>query len=660
MDSIVKVALNLPLYTAFDYSIPSTLSNIKPGVRVVVNFSSKTMVGVVIRKNYKNEDTKTAYKIKEIDKVIDEEPIIVKDILKLSYWAAEYYQHPIGQVIFSTIPSSLKLGKKLEVIQTAEEKINLLKKVKLNDSQNLIYQSIKKNLNIFSPSLIEGVTGSGKTEIYIKLAQKIINMKGQVLIVVPEINLTPQTLQRFKTYLAGEIYEYHSSLSEKIKTDTWQKCKSGEINIIIGTRSSVFLPFQNLRMIIVDEEHDVSLKQSEKFKYHARDLAVLRAKHSNIPIILGSATPSFESLYNCKKNKYKHYVLKTRFYNSKLPSVKVVDINTDTTTEGFSYTLIKSIEENLKEKKQVLLFVNRRGFSHTLLCKTCGWMSKCSNCDAYMTFHKFENKLYCHHCGNQKKINPKKICSNDNCEIIALGVGTERIEKQANKLFPNHKIMRIDSDTITTPKKLKKFLDKAHSGEIDILIGTQMLVKGHDFPNLNLVGIIDIDAGLHSVDFRGIEKISQMIIQVAGRSGRHTNQGQVVIQTRKPNHPLMTKLLNNGYNSFSNDALDERYNSSLPPYSYLTLFRASSMNKLDGLSFLARIKREFDGNNFRILGPAAAPILKKSNRFIYQLLINTNNRKLLLQKTSEIREYITKQKKSSIRWSIDVDPIDLY
>tara|TARA_B100001540_G_C15794365_1_gene636925 strand:+ start:1 stop:1131 length:1131 start_codon:yes stop_codon:yes gene_type:complete len=376
---------------------------------------------------------------------------------------------------------------------------------------------------------------------------------------------------------------------------------------------------------------------------------------------MGSATPSFESLHNCKIGKYRHILLKTRFYKTKLPSVKVVDITKDTFVEGFSSELIKSINKELQAGKQTLLFVGRRGYSNALLCKTCGWTSKCPKCDAYMTFHKNNNLLWCHHCGHKKHLNAENNCkSGKECKIVPLGVGTERVEKRCKELFPKARIMRIDSDTIDNVSKLKEFISKTQSKEVDILVGTQMLAKGHDFPDLNLVGIIDIDAGLYSLDFRGVEKIGQMIIQVAGRSGRHSSQGKLVIQTRKPDNILMKELLNNGYHSFSNKALIERNESSFPPYSYLSLIRVSSLTKNEGLTFLMKVKNNFNQKIINLLGPAPAPMMKKNNRYYYQLLVNTNNRKLLLNKTSEIREYIIKQKKSNIKWSIDIDPIDLY
>ena len=720
MKKTIEVALNLPLYKTFDYLIPEDVSNIRAGTRVEVPFGRKKLIGIClgIKKQDSNENFK--YKLKHFNKIIDEKPLITNEILRLGKWASKYYQHPIGQVLFSCIPSKIKLGDKIKPYDDREYKYmvtdkeignyfknkhaqkrlyeeiklengikpskikktllikyliengfidkayitqsnKIIKDIKLNNEQESAYKKIIKNISSFTPTLIEGVTGSGKTELYIRVAKEVLDSKGQILIIVPEINLTPQTVSRFKDYLDCNVSTYHSALTETMRLKTWDNCRNSNIDVLIGTRSAVFLPFVNLKLIVIDEEHDASLKQSEKFRYHARDIALVRAKGANIPILMGSATPSFESFHNSQIKKYDHIVLKNRFRNTKLPTVTVVDIKKDTTKDGFSSTLIRAIKKELSDGKQILLFVGRRGFSHTLLCNICGWTSKCGKCDTHMTFHEYEKKLWCHHCGAQKKVDLKNICEcKAENEIVPLGVGTERVEQKANELFPKSKIMRIDSDTINNISKLNSFLEKAKNGAIDILIGTQMLVKGHDFPNLTLVGIIDIDSGLYSLDFRGIEKIAQMIIQVAGRSGRHSTQGKVIIQTRKPNHPIMTELLENGYNDFANTALKERDESSLPPHSYLSLFRVSSINKGEGLLFLNKIKNYFNNTDVNILGPAPAPILKKNNRYYYQLLINSHNRNVLLQKSSEIREYILEHKKNNLRWSIDIDPIDLY
>jgi primosomal protein N' (replication factor Y) len=720
MKNLLKIAFNLPLYSTYDYISQVTNSDIKIGMRVEAPFGRKKIIGIISEITNIDVSSKSKYKLKNIYSILDNEPIITKDLMKICKWASNYYQYPLGQVYFSCIPTKLRKNIIVNVTDSrsffyeiTEKRVNdyfknksaqkriyeaikskikvkskeiklsnplklllqngfikksfsyfpekVVDEINLNEEQARAYKAINNKINKFSPSLIEGVTGSGKTELYIKVIQKILLSGSQSLVIVPEINLIPQIVKRFRKYLNCNISEYHSSITENNKYNIWKESGNGKIDIVIGTRSAVFLPFKALKIIIIDEEHDVSLKQSEKFRYHARDLSLVRSKNLNIPILMGSATPSFESLHNCDIGKYNHIILKKRFFNTKLPAVKVVDASRDTVTDGFSSELIRSIKNELNLNKQVLLFVGRRGYSHALLCKICGWTSKCFKCDAHMTFHKNENILWCHHCGYKKKININDICAcKSESEIVPLGTGTERVETKCKSLFPNANIIRIDSDTINNITKLRDFIKKTQSKEIDILVGTQMLTKGHDFPDLNLVGIIDIDAGLYSLDFRGLEKIGQMIIQVAGRSGRHNSQGKLIIQTRKPDNILLNELLNHGYNKFAKKAMLERNQSSFPPYSYLSLFRVSSVNKGEGLSFLMKVKNNFSNNTVNLLGPAPAPILKKNNRYYYQLLVNARNRKSLLQKSSEIREYIIKQKKSNIRWSIDIDPIDLY
>ena len=723
MLKVASIVLNLPIYSEFSYIVPENITMISVGSRVLVSFGRKKLVGVIVSINKKHQEhEKYKYKLKEILSVIDYEPLIPKSIIELCSWTSDYYQYPLGQVIFSSIPGKLKKGgafdpnkiktygyrpnknynkellknkpaqrelfekilkksfllhseindkelvkklidrKLIDKIEYEEKNTKNTENITLNDEQNICYQKITKKINGFYSFLVEGVTGSGKTELYIKISKYISIMGDQVLIIVPEINLTPQTVSRFEKYLDCEVDYYHSSLTENKKIKSWMNCKSGKTKVIIGTRSSVFLPFKNLKLIIIDEEHDSSLKQQEKLRYHARDVSIIRAKKNNIPVIMGSATPSFESLLNCKNKKYEHLVLTNRFFKTKLPTVSLVDLNKDTPTEGFSAELKRQISKQLLNNEQTLLFIGRRGFSRTLLCAKCGWISKCHKCDAHMTYHASTKNLWCHHCGYQKKIDLKNICGcSDDSDIIHIGQGTERIEAKLNSLFPSANVMRIDSDTIFNTDKLNEFITKTKDGSIDILIGTQMLVKGHDFPKVSLVGIMDIDSGLYSLDFRGLEKTAQLIVQVSGRSGRHTSTGKVIIQTRKPNHPLLVELLKKGYHSFSDKALAERKMASLPPYSYIALLRSSGLFQNQVMMFLNDIKMNFDNTaGLNIMGPSPAPIARKNNKYEFQLMINSLNRKFLLQKTHKIREYIMKQKKSNIRWSIDIDPIDLY
>ena len=666
MKKIVKVALDVPLYKVFDYSFEDEDCNISQGVRVEVPFGSKKKVGIIVETSDKSSP-EHKYKIKKINQVLDTHPVLDKTMMFLCKWAADYYQHPIGQVLFSSLPTKLKQGcdryyySKSQLVYEANKIISKTKIV-LNNDQKKIHQEIISNSSRFNVHLVEGITGSGKTEVYIKIARDIVESDGQILILVPEINLTPQTVSRFEKYLNCHIKPYHSSLTDKNKFLVWDACSNGKIDIVIGTRSSIFLPFKNLKMIIVDEEHDSSLKQTEKFKYHARDIALVRAKKLKIPVVLGSATPSFESINNANNGKFKQLHLKKRYFTKTMPTVTVVDLNKDTSEDNLSATLIRKIEKELKRGGQVLVFINKRGFSSVMMCKTCGWISKCTSCDAFMTYHRTNNCLQCHHCGKTQILSKKlSYQCTKNCEYIFLGAGTERIEKKLRDIFPTNNIIRVDSDSINSIKKLENFRQQCLEGKVDIIVGTQMLVKGHDFPNLNLVAVVDIDSALFSHDFRSTEKISQQLVQVSGRSGRKSDNSEVVIQTRVPNHPLITELLKKGYSNFSLKALENRRKTNLPPFSYLSLLRISSIKKNAPMSILDTIADKLiKDKNLKILGPAPAPIMRKNNRYIYQLIIQSNNRKLLLLKSSQIREYMVDNKKYDIRWSLDIDPIDLY
>ena len=461
-------------------------------------------------------------------------------------------------------------------------------------------------------------------------------------------------------YIDENIQSYHSGHTLKEKMTTWLSVKNKKLDIVIGTRSSIFLPFKSLGLIIIDEEHDSSLKQQEKFRYHARDLSIMRAKSLNIPIVIGSATPSFESLHNTLLEKFKKYNLTKRYYKTDLPKITLVDLTKDLPHDGISKYLKEEITNALSKKQQVLLYIGRRGFSHALTCLECRWISKCPICESFMTYHKNQKLLKCHHCGNKQSVsvNPGKC---ENCSLVPVGFGTQRIEDKIKELFPNARVGRIDSDAISSLKKLRDFINRAKNNEVDILIGTQMIVKGHDFPNVSLVGIIDIDSGLFNLDFRGLERTAQLITQVAGRSGRKNEGGHVIIQTRTPKHPLLDILLSEGYENFAIKNLDDRKKANLPPYTHLCLVRMSSSKKITAFNFLDEMKCLFSSQkSVFFLGPAEAPVPKKNNMYVHQLIVGSKNRTVLRKITQEIRQYITKKKPYNIKWSIDVDPIDLY
>ena len=664
MDQVINVAVNYPLYQTFKYSVPNKIGKVNIGERVLVPFGKKTIVGIVVKREKQVNKDKINYILKPIIDIIDDHPVVNLEIMKICTWASDYYEYPLGQVIFGALPSQLKQGvpiTNVTIFENQHKKLTAEKlEINLNNEQNSIFKKILRNTDSFSTSLIHGVTGSGKTEVYVKLAQEVIRKKKQVLIIVPEINLTPQTVTRFEMYIDQNIQSYHSAHTLKQKMTTWLNVKNKKLDIVIGTRSSIFLPFKSLGLIIIDEEHDSSLKQQEKFRYHARDLSIMRAKSLNIPIVIGSATPSFESLHNTLLEKFKKYNLTKRYYKTDLPKITLVDLTKDLPQDGISKFLKENIANTLSKKQQILLYIGRRGFSHALTCLECRWISKCKICESFMTYHKNQKLLKCHHCGNKQSIstNPGKC---EKCSLIPVGFGTQRIEDKIKELFPDARVGRIDSDAISSVKKLRDFINRAKNNEVDILIGTQMIVKGHDFPNVSLVGIIDIDSGLFNLDFRGLERTAQLITQVAGRSGRKNEGGHVIIQTRTPKHPLLDILLSKGYEDFAMKNLNDRKKANLPPYTHLCLVRMSSSKKITAFNFLDEIKCLFsEQKSIFFLGPADAPIPKKNNMYVHQLIVGSKNRTVLRKITQEIRQYITKKKPYNIKWSIDVDPIDLY
>lgn len=664
MDQVINVAVNYPLYQTFKYSVPNKIGKVNIGERVLVPFGKKTIVGIVVKREKQVNKDKINYILKPIIDIIDDHPVVNLEIMKICTWASDYYEYPLGQVIFGALPSQLKQGvpiTNVTIFENQHKKLTAEKlEINLNNEQKLIFKKILRNTDSFSTSLIHGVTGSGKTEVYVKLAQEVISKKKQVLIIVPEINLTPQTITRFEMYIDENIQSYHSAHTLKEKMTTWLNVKNKKLDIVIGTRSSIFLPFKSLGLIIIDEEHDSSLKQQEKFRYHARDLSIMRAKSLNIPIVIGSATPSFESLHNTLLEKFKKYNLTKRYYKTDLPKITLVDLTKDLPQDGISKFLKENIANTLSKKQQILLYIGRRGFSHALTCLECRWISKCKICESFMTYHKNQKLLKCHHCGNKQSIstNPGKC---EKCSLIPVGFGTQRIEDKIKELFPDARVGRIDSDAISSVKKLRDFINRAKNNEVDILIGTQMIVKGHDFPNVSLVGIIDIDSGLFNLDFRGLERTAQLITQVAGRSGRKNEGGHVIIQTRTPKHPLLDILLSKGYEDFAMKNLNDRKKANLPPYTHLCLVRMSSSKKITAFNFLDEIKCLFsEQKSIFFLGPADAPIPKKNNMYVHQLIVGSKNRTVLRKITQEIRQYITKKKPYNIKWSIDVDPIDLY
>jgi primosomal protein N' (replication factor Y) len=531
----------------------------------------------------------------------------------------------------------------------------------LNQDQVKALQAIRAQTG-FRVSLLDGVTGSGKTEIYLRLIRDMLDAGSQVLVLVPEIGLTPQLVARFRTRLGIEPVLYHSALTDTERLVAWRAARRGSAQLIVGTRSAVFIPLKTPGLIIVDEEHDASLKQQEGLRYSARDLAVVRGKKQDVAVVLGSATPSLESLQRCREDAYQHLLLPRRAGKAVPPLIRLVDMTKHQSGDGLSVPVISAITDNIRHGRQSLIFLNRRGFAPTLICRGCARIADCSRCDARMTVHAERKQLLCHHCGASRAIDTE--CPDCGSACMPLGQGTERLEDSLRARFPNDDITRIDSDSTRIRGTMKKALAAATTGETKILVGTQMLSKGHHFPNLALVVVINADQGLFSTDFRGSERLAQSLIQVAGRSGREARQGEVIIQTAFPQHPFWSELVRGGYERVANAALAEREKAVWPPFSRLALLRASASKREHTQEFLKtarKIAEQLEMPDVRILGPVSAPMERRAGRYRAQLLLQSRERRALHDMLRQVRAALEGSKAARrVRWSIDVDPIELF
>ena len=532
-----------------------------------------------------------------------------------------------------------------------------------NPQQQLAIDSVCNHLGRFKAFLLEGVTGSGKTEVYLQIIQAVLEQGLQVLVLVPEITLTPQLEERFRHRFAVNIAVSHSKLTDKQRQIAWLQMQTGQCSIMLGTRSALFTPLTRPGLIILDEEHDGSFKQQEGFRFSARDVAMVRAKSLAIPVVLGSATPSLESLHNAQRQRYELLHLPERAGNSIEPALHLLDIRNKAIQEGLSEALILEMHKTLAKKEQVLLFLNRRGFAPTLICHGCGWVARCLRCDANLVIHYDEGRLRCHHCEQEQQL--LKQCPDcQSSQLTPLGLGTERVERVLAELFADKVIVRLDRDTTQRKGVLENYLRQINHGAVDIILGTQMLAKGHHFPDVTLVAILDVDSGLFSIDFHASEKMAQMIVQVSGRAGRAEKPGKVIMQTRQPEHPLLTTLITQGYNSFAQKVLQERQEAALPPYSYQALLRVQALDSAAPKLFfnaLADLMQNIKASHTLILGPVAAPMAKRAGQYRYQMLFQNARRDELQHFLSVLMPELAKLKQAKkVRWSLDVDPVDLY
>ncbi|WP_368885012.1 primosomal protein N' [Providencia vermicola] len=581
------------------------------------------------------------------------------------------YRHQVAELELSeSALQSLKKKEYIELypVQPITEKWQSQfavsgERLRLNSEQATAVGAIRAEDDHFSPWLLAGITGSGKTEVYLSVLENILAQGKQALVLVPEIGLTPQTISRFRERFNAPVDVLHSGLNDSERLAVWLRAKQGSNAIVIGTRSALFTPFARLGIIIIDEEHDNSYKQQDGWRYHARDLAVFRAKKENIPIIMGTATPSLETLSNVQQKKYRQLNLTLRAGNARPATQHLIDLKGQPLKFGLSHLLIKHIQQHLAQNNQVILFLNRRGYSPALLCHECGWIAECQRCDHYYTLHQNFRQLRCHHCDSQRPV-PRQCPHCGSTHLVPVGMGTEQLEEGINELFPDIPVTRIDRDTTSRKGELEQHLNEVHAGGARILIGTQMLAKGHHFPDVTLVALLDVDGALFSSDFRAAERFAQLYVQVSGRAGRAGKQGEVFLQTHHPEHPLLLTLLENGYEAFTQEAMEERRIAMLPPFSSHILLRSEDHNNQDARQFLQNVRQyitEHPQSDPRlwILGPTPSIQAKRGGRFRWQLLLQHPSRGYLQQFVAQILPDLQNQPESrKVKWNIDVDPTD--
>ena len=532
----------------------------------------------------------------------------------------------------------------------------------LNADQQRAVDALRAALGRFRPFVLEGVTGSGKTEVYLRVIEQVVAGGRQALVLIPEIGLTPQLLARFHARLSCRVEAFHSGLSDGERLSAWSHARNGSADVLVGTRSAVFVPLARPGIFIVDEEHDLSFKQQDGFRYSARDLAVVRARDAGAPIVLGSATPSLEAVDNVRRGRYRLLALRRRAGGAAPPRIDVVDLRSRPFDSGLSDVLVEALEQVKARSEQALLFINRRGYAPLSLCHACGWVAQCGRCDAHLVFHRGDERLRCHHCGAERvPVTECPECSSR--DLRRLGLGTERVAGALESRIEGLRVARMDRDATRRRGALEAVLDRMHAGEVDIVVGTQMLAKGHHFPNVTLVAILDADGGLFGVDFRATERMAQLLLQVAGRAGRGDRPGRVLLQTHHPHHPLLRGLLLHGYRKFCDAALDERRRTRLPPYASLALVRAEALEAEAPRAFLADAARSADecpSAGVSVLGPVPSPMERRAGRYRAQLLVDAESR-VAMQRflPGWITELEALASARRVRWSVDVDPQEM-
>lgn len=702
----------------------TTIAKLQAGTRVEVPFGKGRVVGILVSRAPESDFDHN--KLKRAIRIIDPVSLLPKTLIDLCLWASHYYAHPIGEVLTLIFPPLLRKGAETKTplnavkltpegllapqgILRSPKQAALIERLKDQEatrsvlktegfSSNIIKALIDKGFAIpcrieeretrtsenpswptlnaeqhqavqqlsqqhgFKASLLYGITGSGKTEVYLQTIANTVASGAQALVLVPEIALTPQTAARFQQRFGAAVGVLHSGLTETQRAREWERARTGKLNVLLGTRSALFTPFHKLGLIVVDEEHDSAYKQQDGFRYHARDLAIKRAQLEQCPILLGSATPSLETISNVNSGRFERYTLSKRAKATDLPSWQIVDVRQQPLQAGLSKTLVDACHHTLSKGEQALLFLNRRGFAHTLLCHDCGWVAQCDNCDSRLVIHKRQNRLRCHHCQAQKPL-PKTCPSCHSHHWQGLGYGTERAELALQNLFPETPVYRIDSDTVGSTAQLDNLFDGINNNQNGCLIlGTQMLAKGHDLAKVTLVGIVDTDALLFSSDFRAEERLSQLLTQVSGRSGRGERAGTVILQTHHPEAEIFQQVIHQDYWETARSLLQSRHQAGLPPFGQIVMMHADSKDPSEAERFLNSARQALSPSlpaSHLLIGPLPAPLSKRAGKFRYQLTWLAPHEKSLHRFVHVIADALTRlPHKHELSWAIDIDPQD--
>jgi len=678
----VRIALDVPLPGPFDYRAQEALP---VGTRVIVPFGRRKLVGVVVDNPV--EPSIDPSQVRDVEQVLEDLPPLPPDWLRLARFAADYYQRPLGEVMLPAMPPPLRKpsayqGKRSGQGPVARLDARKTKRVveptapdqapELNADEQAAVDTVTA-LEGFKPVLLHGVTGSGKTEVYLHIAEKVLAAGRQVLLLVPEINLTPQLEGAVRARLeavlgVNGLAVMHSGLSDGERVQAWASAQRGQARMLLGTRMAIFAPLTELGLIIVDEEHDASYKQQDGLRYSARDLAVWRAHDQRIPVVLGSATPSLESWYHAGRGHYLRLTLPGRARASSLPAIRLIDTRRLAMRQGMSPQLIEAIGQRLERGEQSLVFLNRRGYAPVLHCASCAWVSHCPRCSAFTVLHRAAgrgNRLHCHHCGYQALV-PRACPECGDQDLEPMGRGTQRVEEHLAELFPEARISRIDADSTRRKGSAQTLFAAVHAGEVDILVGTQMVAKGHDFARLGLVGVLNADSMLFAHDFRAPERLFAQLMQVAGRAGRHKGEGEVLIQTGYPEQPVYQALLRHDYAGFARHALEERETTGLPPFAYQALLTAEARELAQALAFLqeARDVAEQGGfsgvSSLTLYDPVPLRVVRVANVERAQLLLESTSRPALQAFLTEWSAHLPAvASQSRVRWQLEVDPLEI-